>query len=136
MPDLVKRLAASEQFHPRLRGETPILKQYYTFLQKAWTRALHHTAAGTHMRLGHDGNFPRAIAESNIEQILAGNYWVFGQLVYVALELGAPEDAIRHFEKLFLSGLAVFGEALGVSVPWASQVSDWAEEAVARKKSG
>lgn len=129
MPILVTRLAAAEQFHPRLRGEQPILEQYYTFLQKTWTHALHHTAAGMYIRVEDGGSFPRAIAGSNIELILSGNYWVFGQLVFVALELGAPVDAIVHFEKVFLSGLAVFGEALDVPVPWASQVTGWANEA-------
>jgi hypothetical protein len=129
MPDLISRLAAAEHFHPRLRGDEPILEQYYAFLQKAWTQALHHTAAGIHLRLAVDGGFPTAVAGARPVLVLSGNYWVFGQLIFVALELGAPADAIHHFEKVFLSGLAVFGEGLGVPVPWASQVAEWADEA-------
>jgi hypothetical protein len=74
------------------------------------------------------GEFPTAMARPAPALILAGNYWVFGQVVFVALELAAPAGAIEHFEKVFLSGLAVFGEALGVPVPWAGRVAEWADE--------
>jgi hypothetical protein len=129
MPGLVTRLAAAKQFHPRLRGEEPILEQYYAFLQKTWTQALHHTAAGMQIRFGEPGEFPQAVAESTPFTILYGNYWVFGQLIFVALELAAPVDAIAHFEKLFFSGLALFGEMVGIRAPWADEVIRWGEEA-------
>lgn len=128
MPGLVKLLAAAEQFYPRLRGEEPILEQYYAFLQKIWTQALHHTAAGMQMRLGEPGEFPQAIAEPSPFIILYGNYWVFGQLIFVTLDLAAPV-AMAHFEKIFASGLAVFGEVIGIRVPWADEVIKWGEEA-------
>ena len=60
--------------------------------------------------------------------ILFGNYWVFGQLVWVTLDLGA-QDAIDDFEKLFLTGLAVFGETIGLPPPsWADDIEAWARE--------
>lgn len=130
MPELVKRLAAAEAFYPRLRGEEPILEQYYGFLQKVWTQALHHTAAGMRIRDGIDGRFPQAVAEPTPFLILYGNYWVFGQLIYASLELAA-RAALGHFERVFLAGLAVFSEIAGTRVPWADELSQWAEEAEA-----
>lgn len=80
------------------------------------------------MRLGEPGEFPQAIAEPSPFIILYGNYWVFGQLIFVTLDLAAPV-AMAHFEKIFASGLAVFGEVIGIRVPWADEVIKWGEEA-------
>jgi hypothetical protein len=74
------------------------------------------------------GRFPVAIAAPSSFLILAGNDWVFGQLVFVALQLGAPRSAVGHFEKVFLAGLAEFGETIGVSAPWADKLAEWADE--------
>ncbi len=110
---LVKRLAGAEEFHPRLRGEQPILEQQYA--------ALRRMTAG-----------PLAMAEEPMGpssfHVLHTAYWTFAQLVFAALELGA-RDALEHFERLFLGGLAVFSEAVGVPVPWADQLREWAEAA-------
>jgi hypothetical protein len=127
MPRLVERLAATERFQPRLQGEEPILEQYYAFQHKAWTQALHHTAAGMHMRPDEQGGFPLAVALPSPFLILFSNYWVFGQLIFVALELGAP-IVLARFEKLFLAGLAIFGEAIGIQTPWAGELERWAQE--------
>jgi Family of unknown function (DUF5677) len=127
MPALVARLAASRRFQPRLKGEQPILEQYYAVQHKAWTQALHHTAAGMHVRSDKDGRFPVAISPNSF-LVLFGNYWVFGQLIFVALELAGSQPTFDYFEKLFLAGLAVFGEATGVSVAWADKVAEWADE--------
>jgi hypothetical protein len=62
MPRLVKRLAGAAMFQPRLKGEAPILEQYYALQQKAWTQALHHTAAGMQIRSDEEGQFPVAVA--------------------------------------------------------------------------
>lgn len=122
MPSLVKALADAEQFQPRLKGDEPVLEQYYSFLQKTWTQALHHTAVGMQLRIGESGEFPRAVSESNPFIILYGNYWVFGQLIFVTLELAAPVAAIVRFQDLFLLGLAIFGESIGVHAPWADEI--------------
>jgi hypothetical protein len=127
MPELVARLATARRFHPRLKGEEPILEQYYALQHKAWTQALHHTAAGMHVRSHRDGGFPVATSPNSF-LILFGNYWVFGQLIFAALELGGSQPTFEYFEKLFLAGLAVFGEATGVSVAWADEVAEWADE--------
>jgi hypothetical protein len=102
MPRLVETLADQTQFQPRLKGEQPILEQYYAIQHKAWTQALHHTGAGMHLPRGEDGRVPIAVSGPSPFVILFANYWVFGQLVFVALELGAPPAAAKHFEKLFL----------------------------------
>jgi hypothetical protein len=128
MPQLVRRLSAEPRFQPRLKGEAPILDQYYALQHKAWTQALHHTAAGMRVRESLGKRFPEAVADPSPFLILLGNYWVFGQLIFVALELAVPEDVISYFEKLFLSGLAVFGESVGQSAPWADDVARWADE--------
>jgi hypothetical protein len=60
--------------------------------------------------------------------ILFGNYWVFGQVIFVALDLGAPADASVYFEKLFLAGIAVFSEVVSLTVPWADRISEWADD--------
>jgi hypothetical protein len=127
MPELVARLAATERFQPRLKGEQPILEQYYALQHKAWTQALHHTAAGMHVRSEEHGRFPVATRPDSW-LILFGNYWVFGQLIFVSLELGVPQPTFDYFEKLFLAGLAVFAEATGVSVAWADKVAEWADD--------
>lgn len=127
MPQLVKRLADAEMFQPRLKGEAPILEQFYTFQHKAWTQALHHTAAGMELRFTEPDRFPVAIALPRPFLILAANYWVFGQLLFAAVELAAM-GAYGYFQKLFLAGLAVFGASIDVDVPWAAEVEAWAEE--------
>ena len=128
MPELVKRLALAEQFHPRLRGEEPILEQYYAQQHKAWTQALHHTAAGMSVRSRAPGDFPFSVAEPHAFLILFGNYWVFGQLIFVALELATAPEVADYFEKLFFAGLAVFGEWIGQPAPWADDVATWADD--------
>jgi hypothetical protein len=128
MSRLVERLAAEPRFQPRLRGERPILQEYYALQHKAWTQALHHTAAGMHIPEGKGSRVPVAVASPSPFLILFGNYWIFGQLVFVALELGADASATAYFEKLFLAGLAVFGESVGLHAPWAEKLADWADE--------
>ena len=127
MPEVVRRLSADPLFHPRLRGEEPILEQYYAVQHKAWTQALHHTAAGTQTHPSEGGRFPVAVGPSPL-LVLFGNYWIFGQLIFVALELGSDDAVFAYFEKLFLSGLAVFGEIFDLPVPWAEKVAEWADE--------
>ena len=127
MSEVVRRLAADPRFQPRLQGEEPVLEQYYALQHKAWTQALHHTAAGMQVHASDGGRFPVAVGPSPV-LLLFGNYWVFGQLIFVALELAAPNTAFSYFEKLFLSGLAVFGEVFDLPVPWADKVAEWAEE--------
>jgi hypothetical protein len=129
MPQLVSALAAAPQFRPRLKGEEAVLEQYYAMQHKAWTQALHHTAAGMQAWTAQDGALPMAVAGPTPFLILFGNYWVFGQLIFAVLDLGAPIAASVHFEKLFLAGLAVFGEMSEMPVPWADQVGVWAAEA-------
>jgi hypothetical protein len=128
MSQLVKRLALADLFHPRLRGETPILEQTYALQQKAWTQALHHTAAGMHIRLGEEGAFPLAVAGPTPFLILFGNHWVFGQLIFVALELATSAETVERFQQQFFAALAVFGEVVGSPAPWADEVAKWAEE--------
>jgi hypothetical protein len=128
MPQLVARLADEKRFQPRLRGDEPILEQYYALQQKAWTQALHHTAVGTLVGQSDGGVFPRSVAGPSRSLILFGNYWVFGQLIFVALELGAEAGALTYFEKVFLTGLAVFGAALDAPVPWEDDVARWAQQ--------
>jgi hypothetical protein len=128
MPQLVVRLASERRFHPRLRGEQPILEQYYALQQKAWTQALHHTAVGTLVGTVDGGAFPHSVAGPGRAIILFGNYWVLGQLIFAALELGADAGAIAYFQKVFLAGLAVFGAVLDMPVPWEEDVARWAAE--------
>jgi hypothetical protein len=128
MPDLVERLSAAPLFQPRLKGEVPIMTQYYQLQHKTWTQTLHHTAMGTGLLPAEAGSFPTEIATPSPFLILFGNFWVFGQLIFVALDLGAPAHASAHFEKLFLAGIAVFSEGIGVTVPWADQIAGWADE--------
>jgi hypothetical protein len=129
MPQLVETLAAAPLFHPRLRGEAPILEQYYAMQQKSWTQALHHTAAGMQLGVRVDDSFPAATVQTPPFLILFGNYWVFGQLIFTALELATAPDVIARFEKQFLSGLAVLGSAVDVHAPWMERVEGWAREA-------
>lgn len=111
--EIVDRLGAAEMFRPRLRGESPVLDQM-------------------HAALAHMTSLPRPAQEDpggpNAFQVLFTSYWTFSQTIFAALELGAP-GAIEHFEKLFISGQAVFSEALGVPSPWAAKVVEWAAEA-------
>jgi uncharacterized protein DUF5677 len=116
MPKLVERLAAEQRFHPRLRGEEPILEQIYEIQHKDATQTLHHTAAGMEMQPGESGALPSLTPPLNGFEILATNYWVFGQLVFVALEYGSEEEAYRDFEELFLLGLEAFGNEAGVEL--------------------
>jgi hypothetical protein len=123
--ELVERLAAAEQFHPRLRGETRILEEQYATM-RMWAQALQHSSTRGESGADAPGEQPSATGP-NAVVVLFSSYWVFGQLIYAALGLGAPA-AIAHFERLFLAGLAVFGEAVGSPVPWADQVAGWAGE--------
>jgi hypothetical protein len=79
MSDLIQRLAAAEQFHPRLRGETPVLEEQYA-AQRAWLQALQH-APGDAER-GEDPASARTVPGApNPVVVLFGAYWVFGQLI-------------------------------------------------------
>jgi hypothetical protein len=127
MPQLIDMLSEAERFRPRFKGETPVLHQYYALQHKAWTQALHHTAAGLDLRPAASQGFPVAVARPAPYLILFGNYWVFAQSIFAALDLGAREVA-DYFEKLFLSGLAVFLATVGIDVPWADNMSEWAAE--------
>lgn len=109
MATAVARLSEATMFRPRLKGEAPVLHEYFLLQQKAWTQALHHTAAGTEMRAEARGNFPAVSAAPSAFSIVFGNYWVLGQTIAVTLDLGAEGYAERRFEELFLAGLAVFG---------------------------
>jgi hypothetical protein len=60
--------------------------------------------------------------------ILFGNHWVFGQLIFVALELGTAPEVVDRFEQQFFANLAVFGEAIGTPAPWADDVAGWIDE--------
>lgn len=128
MPEVVRRLAAAGRFHPRLKGEQPILEQYYAIQQKDWTQSLHHTAAGLNLRPGEPGAIPDVLPTPRSFTILFANYWVFGQLIFVALELGAPAAVVDHFEELFFAGLAVFGEWIGEPAPWADDFDGWVRD--------
>jgi hypothetical protein len=123
MPELVERLAAAELFHPRLRGEKPVLEEQYA-TQRIWAQALQHMPTDT--RPGEASPEP-SLGAPNAVVVLFSSYWVFGQLIHGALEIGAPA-VLAHFERLFLAGLAVFGEAVGSPVPWADQLATWVEE--------
>jgi hypothetical protein len=111
-----------------LKGESPILEQYYSLQHKAWTQALHHTAAGMDITFGKQGEFPVVVARPAPFLILFGNYWVFGQLIFASLELGGEPSVLAYFEKLFLAGIAVFSEAVGLSVWWEDRLEEWAAD--------
>ena len=128
MPMLVTRLASEPRFQPRLRGEAPILEHYYRLQQKAWTQTLHHTAMGMDVASDSSGAFPPAISRPSLYQVLAGNYWVFGQEIYAALELGSSPEAQEYFDRLFLAGLGVFAAAVDIEVPWRDRITTWAAE--------
>ena len=123
MAELVERLAAAEQFHPRLRGERRVLEEQYATM-RIWAQALQDAPIGVGPGADASGEQP-ASTGPNAVVVLFSSYWVFGQLIYAALELGAPA-ALAHFERLFLAGLAVFGEAVGSPVPWVDQLASWA----------
>jgi len=113
MPQLVDLLAAAPRFHPRLKGEQPILQQYYAVVQKFATQRLHHTAVGLEIQLSRDGSTPTVAPPPGETQVLAASYWTYAQLTYLVLEL-QPAD-YREFEQIFLKGLyTVFGPAAGL----------------------
>lgn len=117
MPTLVELLANESRFQPRLKGDSPILQQYYAIQHKDWTQSLHHTAAGMYPDEAEPGRVPTARPGPDPFTILFGNYWVFGQLVFVALETGAEPTVSDRFEDQFLAGLAVLGAVAGVPTP-------------------
>jgi hypothetical protein len=113
MPRLVDLLSDTERFHPRLKGEQPILQQYYAVVQKFATHCLHHTAAGMEVQLTRAGGVPRIAPLPDESQVLAASYWTYGQLVYLVLEL-QPAD-FGEFQEIFLAGLYnAFGPAAGL----------------------
>jgi hypothetical protein len=112
IPEIVELLGAAEMFKPRLRGESPVLDH-------------------VHSAVAHMTSLPRPSQDApggpNAFRVLFTSYWAFAQVIFAALELGAP-GAIEHFEKLFIAGQAVFSEALGMRSPWADKIAEWAEE--------
>jgi hypothetical protein len=113
MPRLVELLSEAKRFHPRFKGEQPILEQYYAVIQKFASQCLHHTAAGMEVQLARGGGMPGIAPLPDETQMLAAAYWTYGQLVYLVLEL-QPAD-FREFEGIFLDGLYnVFGPAAGL----------------------
>jgi hypothetical protein len=113
MPRLVELLSEASRFQPRLKGEQPILRQYYAVVQKFGSQCLHHTAAGMEIQLAREGGMPGIAPPPDETQVLAAAYWTYGQLVYLVLEL-QPAD-FREFEEIFLDGLYnVFGPAAGL----------------------
>lgn len=62
MPEVVTVLEEAERFHPRMRGEKPILREMYEKAQKWNTQLLHHTASGMPLALNRDDQLkPRTI---------------------------------------------------------------------------
>lgn len=113
VPRLVDLLSDAERFQPRLKGEQPILQQYYAVVQKFATQCLHHTAVGMEVQLTREGGVPVIAPLPDETQVLAASYWTYGQLVYLVLEL-QPAD-FGEFQGIFLDGLYnVFGPTAGL----------------------
>ena len=128
MAQAIRVLADAEDFRPRLRGEQPILEQYFGLQQKLWTQSLHHTAAGTASDIPARGDFPDPVRPTEWFFVLFGNYWVFGQSVQVALQLAAPAEAQHHFDRLFVAGLTLFGAVSGVADDHVDLAEAWLEQ--------
>ena len=102
---VVTELEEAERFHPRMRGEKPILREMYEKAQKWNTQLLHHTAAGMPLALNRENRLrPWAIPPPAEMTVLAQAYWVHAQLVLLVLDV-APNQDWREFEAIFLQGL-------------------------------
>jgi Family of unknown function (DUF5677) len=116
MPEVVTVLEEAERFHPRMRGEKPILREMYEKAQKWNTQLLHHTASGMPLALNRDDQLkPRTIQAPVEITVLAQAYWVHAQLVLLVLDI-APNQDWREFEAIFLRGL-LDGFGFAVSTP-------------------
>jgi hypothetical protein len=105
MPELVTELEEAERFHPRMRGEKPVLREMYEKAQKWNTQLLHHTAAGMPVALNReDQRKPRALPTPAELTVLGQAYWVHAQLVILVLDI-VPNQDWREFEAIFLRGL-------------------------------
>jgi hypothetical protein len=128
MRELVRRLADEPRFQPRLRGEEPALEQYFLMQRDIGIQAFRHTVDGMDTVEDPSGRFPKSVGRTAPFLVLFGNYWTFGQLIFAALEHARLEDALEHFEKLFVSGLAVFMATVGLWAPWMDEVASWTDE--------
>jgi hypothetical protein len=105
MPEIVTELERAERFHPRMRGEKPILREMYEKAQKWNTQLLHHTAAGMPLALNRENHLrPQALPAPTEITVLAQAYWVHAQLVLLVLDV-TPNQDWREFEGIFLQGL-------------------------------
>ena len=114
MPEVVTELEEAERFHPRMRGEKPILREMYEKAQKWNTQLLHHTPAGMPLALNRENRLrPQAIPPPAEMTVLAQAYWVHAQVVLLVLDV-APNQDWREFETIFLRGLI---DGFGFAVP-------------------
>lgn len=114
MPEVITELETSPRFHPRLKGEKPVLREMFEKAQKWNNQLLHHTPAGMPVRLNRDEPMkPVPAPTPSVPAVVFPAYWSYGQLVYLVLEV-VPEQDWRSFERVFLRGLA---EGFGAPIP-------------------
>jgi len=110
MATVVGELSAAKRFRPRLRGEEPVLLQFFDIVNRFATRHLHHTPVGLELQIVRGERVPAFVPLPNEIDVLFAAYWIHAQLVYLVLEV-AGGDA-TDFERRFLHGLYhVFGSA-------------------------
>ncbi|HEV2857899.1 MAG TPA: DUF5677 domain-containing protein [Solirubrobacterales bacterium] len=114
MPEVITELENAEQFQPRLKGEKPILREMFEKAQKWNTQLLHHTPAGTPVRLNRENPLrPLEAPTPAVPMAIFPAYWSYGQVVLLVLDV-VPNQDRRSFERIFLKGLA---EGFGAPIP-------------------
>jgi hypothetical protein len=105
MPEVITELEESPRFHPRLKGEKPILREMFEKAQKWNNQLLHHTPAGVPVRLNRkDPLKPVPAPAPAVPAVVFPAYWSYGQLVFLVLDV-VPNQDWRPFESVFLRGL-------------------------------
>jgi hypothetical protein len=116
LPEVVTELENSPRFHPRLKGETPVLRHMYEKAQKWNNQLLHHTPAGMPVWLNPEEPLKVIAAPTpSVPAVVFPAYWSYGQLVYLVLEV-VPNQDFREFEKVFFKGLQ---EGFGAPITFA-----------------
>lgn len=114
MPEVITELENAKRFQPRLKGEKPILREMFEKAQKWNTQLLHHTPAGTPIRLNRENPLrPLEASTPAVPMAIFPAYWSYGQIVFLVLDV-VPNQDWRPFEPVFLRGLA---EGFGAPVP-------------------
>jgi len=109
---IVTVLEDSGSFVPRLSGgHEPVLRNTFSLANKWANQHLHHTGVSLPFELMPDGTMRRRDRDHLRHLTAFSAYWIFGQVIYLQLELQGAAATAQDFDPRFRGTLAdTFGD--------------------------